>query len=705
MRAPFVKPSSLCASPWFAVARSLHNGSITPTRLNHLLNNATQIKSVNHADQIHAQIIFHGYTSFPFLLNNLINTYSKCGLSNHSLVVFSMAPHKNIITWTSLITHFSQTHQPHRAFSLFSLMRSAGLQPNHFTVSAVLPACAETEVVVYGEQVHGIVWKYGHLLDVFVGSALVDMYAKCANVAAATRVFDEMLERNLVSWNAMIVGLTQNKFYEEAMRIFHRLVNVDSFSPDQVSFSSVLSASGNVGDLNFGKQVHALAFKLGLKTLAYVKNSLMDMYSKCGCFEDVMRLFHTITDRDVVTWNVMIMGWVLRDCFEEACNGFWLMRREEILPDEASFSTALHASANLAALDQGASIHDQIIKAGFVTNICVGSSLITMYAKCGTLDDATRVFYEIKDQNVVTWTAIIAACQQHGCGARVIKHFEEMLKANVKPDYITFVCVLAACSHNGLVEEGCQYFNSMSQVHGMNPGSEHYACMVDLLGRAGKLDEAKSFIKSMPIKPDPSVWGALLGACRTYGNLQMGEEVAQKLFKMEPENSGNYVLLCNLYTCHGMLKEANEIRRSMGLNKVRKETGCSWIDIKNKTFVFTVHDKSHSNTKEIYEMLGKIEEMVKNKGYVAETEYAVNDIGEYKEQSLWYHSEKLALAFGLITLPTGAPIRIKKNLRTCGDCHTVMKLASEIFDRQIVVRDINRFHHFTNGLCSCGDYW
>ncbi|KAG9459992.1 hypothetical protein H6P81_004500 [Aristolochia fimbriata] len=598
-------------------------------------------------------------------------------MSGHSLALFSAAPQKNVVTWTSLIAHFSQTRRPFQALSLFSQMRHAGLQPNHFTVSAILPACADTQVAAYGEHVHGIVCKCGHHLDVFVGTALVDAYAKCANVGAAKTVFDEMLDRNLASWNAMIVGLTHNTFYEEAMRIFHRLLSVGTFSPDQVSLSSVLSASGNVGDLNFGKQVHALAFNLGLKTLPYVKNSLMDMYSKCGSFEDVMRLFHTITHRDVITWNVVIMGWVLRECFEEACNGFWLMRREGIFPDEASFSTALHASANLAALHQGASIHDQIIKSGFVRNICVGSSLITMYAKCGTLEDATRVFDEIKDQNVVTWTAMIAACQQHGCGTQVIKHFEEMLKANIKPDYITFVCVLAACSHSGLVEEGFRYFNSMSQVHEMNPGSEHYACMVDLLGRAGKLDEAKCFIESMPIEPDPSVWGALLGACRTYGNLHMGKEVAEKLFEMEPENSGNYVLLANLYARHGLLKEANEMRRSMGLNKVRKETGCSWIDIKNKTFVFTVHDKSHTNTKEIYEMLGKIQVLVKKKGYVAETEWAINDTGGYKEQSLWYHSEKLALAFGLITLPTGAPIRIKKNLRTCGDCHTVMKITKQ----------------------------
>ncbi|XP_021906562.1 putative pentatricopeptide repeat-containing protein At3g23330 [Carica papaya] len=245
----------------------------------------------------------------------------------------------------------------------------------------------------------------------------------------------------------------------------------------------------------------------------------------------------------------------------------------------------------------------------------------------------------------------------------------------------------------------------MSKVHGMNPGHEHYACMVDLLGRAGQLEEAKDLIESMPIKPDSSVWGALLGACASHGNLEMGREVAEKLFELEPHNPGNYVLLCNIYSKHGRLKEADEVRRLMGVNGVRKEAGCSWIDVKNKTHIFKVEDRSHPRSNEIYQVLRKVEELVKKNGYVAETQYAVNSGEDYKERSLWNHSERLALAFGILALPPGAPIRIMKNLRTCGDCHTVMKFASKTFEREIIVRDINRFHRFTKGLCSCRDYW
>lgn len=558
---------------------------------------------------------------------------------------------------------------------------------------------------VHGDQMHSLIWKHGFHSEVFVASALVDMYAKCCDMCVAEKVFEEMPVRNLVSWNAMIVGFLQNKLYDRAILFFKTLLLESLTAPDEVSFSSALSACANVGNSEFGIQVHGVALKLGVGNLVYVNNSLIDMYSKCGLFDEVVKLFSKIGVRDVVTWNIMIMACVYNDSYEDACNSFWMMKREGLIPDEASYSSVLHSCANLAALHQGTLIHNHIIKSGYVKNLCVASSLVTMYAKCGSLVDAFQIFEETDDHNVVCWTAIIAACQQHGHANRVVELFEEMLGKGIKPDYITFVSVLSACSHTGQVEEGFFYFNSMVKVHGINPGYEHYACMVDLLGRAGQLDRAKRFIELMPIKPDASVWGALLSACRSHSNLEMGREVAMKLFVLEPDNPGNYVLLCNIFTRNGMLNEADEVRRKMETIGVRKEPGCSWIDIKNSTFLFTVHDKSHEKTQEIYEMLEKLKELVKKKGYVAETEFAINIAEAYKEQSLWYHSEKLALAFGLLSLPAGAPIRIKKNLRTCGDCHTVMKFASEIFAREIIVRDISRFHHFTNGICSCRDYW
>ncbi|CDP15172.1 unnamed protein product [Coffea canephora] len=686
---------------------------LSPDDLNNLLNKATQEKNIRHATQIHTQLIIQDYIFLPFLFNNLLNLYAKCGHLSQALTFFN-APmvqarrtlnleHKNVVTWTSVITQLSHYHKPFKALTFFNDMRRTGVYPNHFTFSAVLPACADSLIIFHGHQIHCLIHKHGFESDLFVGSALLNMYAKSGDMMLAKKVFDEMPERNIVSWNSMIVGCLQNSLHNEAFGVFVEVLREGSLVPDQVSISSVLSACANMGaGLNGGRQVHGVVVKHRLVSLAYVRNSLMDMYFKCGCFDDGFKLCGALEDRDVVTWNIMIMGCVENDNFEEACNHFWVMRREGVSPDEASFSSVLHAAACIAALDQGTLIHSQMVKAGFDRNTCVASSLITLYAKCGSLADAQRVFNECEENNVVSWTAIISAYQQHGCASQVITLFEDMLRKGIKPDYITFVCLLSACSHSGRIDEGFSYFHSMTQRHDMKPGHEHYACMVDMLSRGGRLQEAKKFVETMPIQADASIWGALLGACRNYGNLEMGRVVAEKLFKIEPDNPGNYVLLSDMYSRRGKLEEADEIRRLMGVNRVKKEPGCSWLDIKNTTYVFKVHDRSHSRTHEIYKMLEKMEEMVKQKGYDGETG---RKDGVDGHKSSWYHSERLALAFGLLTVPLGAPIRIKKNLRTCNDCHTVMKFASEIFNREIIVRDINRFHRFTNGLCSCGDYW
>ncbi|KAL3655273.1 hypothetical protein CASFOL_001059 [Castilleja foliolosa] len=698
MRAPFLLKSVTLSSS----SSSSSSPIISRAQLIKLLNSA---KTLKHAAQIHAHLITRSYLSTPVLFNSLLNLYSRCGHVFQSLALFSASNSndtKNVFTYTSIITHLSHSNLHSKALTFFNEMRGRNIYPNNFTFSAVLPACGDA---VVGRQMHSLIYKHGFESDVFVGSALVDKYAKSGEMGCARKVFDEMPERNLVSWNSVIVGFLRNGCYGEAICFFTSLIAEDVIRPDQVSFSSVLSACANACNVIMGRQVHGVVVKHGMEWLAYVKNSLMDMYCKAGVFDDAEKLFKTTGNRDVVTWNVMVMGFVKNGNFEDACNYFWFMRREGILPDESSFSTVLNAAAGIAALDQGTLIHNQIIKTGFGGNTCVASSLITMYAKCGSLVDARRAFGETEAHNVISWTAMLSAFQQHGCANQVIELFDDMLRAGLEPDYITFVSVLSACGHTGQVDDGFSYFHLMSQKYNVNPGLEHYACMVDLLGRAGRLHDAKKFVENMPIKPDISVWGALLGACRKHGNLDMGKEVAERLFQIEPNNPGNYVLLYNMYALRGKLDEANEVRRLMGFNRVKKEAGCSWLDFKNTTHVFKAHDRSHCMTKEIYEMLGKVEELVKQKGYVPEIQYAVNDVGEYKERSLWHHSEKLALAYGLIILPVGAPIRIKKNLRTCGDCHIVMKLVSAIFRREIIIRDINRFHRFADGECSCGDYW
>lgn len=555
---------------------SLSSSYITPTHLNSLINNSFNYK---HAIQIHSKIITNNFISISFIFNNLLNLYAKSDHLHKSLTLFldTQNEYKDVVTYTSLITHLSKCNECDKALDFFKKMMGSSVLPNEFSFSAILPACAQTGVVFYGEQVHSLICKHGYGLYLFVGSALVDMYGKCGDMRLARKMFDGMPERNLVSWNSLITGFSGNKMYGDAVGVFKEVIGVENVVPNQVTFSSVLSACGKMGGFDIGRQVHGVVVKYGLVSLAYVKNSIMDMYVKCGFLEDAYTFYQTIEDRDVIAWNVVAMGFVQKGNFEEACKLFWDMRSNGISPDEASFSTVLHAVASMAALDQGLLVHNQVTKTGFALNICTVNSLIKMYAKCGSLVDAHRVFVECEGKNVVTWTTMISAFQQHGCAYQAIVLFEDMLEEGIAPSYITFVSVLSACSHTGRVDEGFYYFTSMSEQHNINPCHEHYACMVDLLSRAGRLGEAKNFVESMPIEPDASVWGALLGACNKFGNLEMGIEVAERLFEIEPDNPGNYILLSNIYTRYGRVKEANEVRR-LGSKRVSKEIGCSWID-------------------------------------------------------------------------------------------------------------------------------
>lgn len=673
--------------------------------------------SRRRARQVHGQAILRGLAAVPRLYAALVGAYANGGAADDEglmLLAAAVAPPSataRLVAYTTLVSHFSRRRrQPLKALALFSDLRRWGLRPNQFTFSAVFPACAAVGAVAAGEQVHSLAVKQGLHLDLFTGSAAVDMYAKCGAVDLAGKLFGEIPHRSAVTWNALLVGLVHNQRHAQAQGFFRKMMAEGSVVPDEVSFSSALCACAAAGgDAAYGRQVHAVVIKLGADSAAYVSNALVDMYGKCGSLAEAEGVFGGATTRDAVAWNALSMAWLRRACFEEAGGCFRAMAREGgVSPDEASLSTALHAAAALAAPPLGASLHGQALRRGLAGDPSVGGCLITMYARCGDLDAAAGAFGDAAEEgrrSAVAWTSMIDACRQHGRARRAVALFEEMLAEDLQPDYVTFVCVLSACSHGGLVDEGLELFHRMSQAHAIAPGQEHYSCMVDLLGRAGRLAEARAVVEEMPIEPDASVWGALLGAYRCYGELEMAEEVAQRLFEIEPENPGNYVILSGMYRRRGMAEAAEEVRRMMGLRGVRKETSCSWIDFGGSTHVFKVRDRSHPRREEIYRMLALLRDLVGKRRKEGEEDDEDDGDGEDDENNLWGHSERIALAFGLVSLPEEAPMRIKKNLRTCGDCHEVFKSASEIFRRVIVLRDTNRFHHFAAGFCSCGDYW
>jgi pentatricopeptide repeat protein len=382
------------------------------------------------------------------------------------------------------------------------------------------------------------------------------------------------------------------------------------------------------------------------------------------------------------------------------------MQQEGVQPNCVTFVTVLNACASVIVLEEGRCVHHQIIQSALESDVFVGNSLLDMYGKCVSIEDAWKVFHKMPSRDVVTWNAMLGGCAMHGHGREALRHFEQMCDEGVQPDDITFVCVLSACSHAGLVDEGMCLYASMIRDYMIPAKLEHYTCMVDLLGRAGHLQEAENMIMAMPCKPQAAAWMALLGACRIHGNVGMAERVAKRILEMERENAAVYVLLSNIYAAAGNRHLCENVERQRKERGAKKQPGCTWIEVNNEVHTFVVQDQDHPQMIEIHAELQRLSGLMHNAGYVPCTELVLDDVEEEEKVShLCHHSEKLAIAFGLINTAPGTPLRIRKNLRVCKDCHTSTKFISKIVRRAIMVRDANRFHHFEDGVCSCMDYW
>lgn len=656
--------------------------------------------------QIHAHAIKTQFDSNAFVVTGLVDMYAKCKCILEAEYLFELAPDKrNHVLWTAMVTGYSQNGDGHKAIECFRDMRGEGIECNQFTFPSILTACGSISACGFGAQVHGCIVRSGFGANVFVGSALVDMYSKCGDLSNARRMLETMEVDDPVSWNSMIVGCVRQGLGEEALSLF-RIMHLRHMKIDEFTYPSVLNCFSFVMDMRNAMSVHSLIVKTGFEAYKLVNNALVDMYAKRGYFDYAFDVFEKMTDKDVISWTSLVTGCVHNGSYEEALRLFCEMRIMGIHPDQIVIAAVLSACAELTVLEFGKQVHANFLKSGLGSSLSVDNSLVSMYAKCGCIEDANKVFDSMEIQDVITWTALIVGYAQNGRGRESLNFYNDMIASGVKPDFITFIGLLFACSHAGLVEHGRSYFQSMEEVYGIKPGPEHYSCMIDLLGRSGKLMEAKELLNQMAVQPDATVWKALLAACRVHGNVELGERAANNLFELEPKNAVPYVLLSNLYSAAGKWEEAAKTRRLMKLRGVSKEPGCSWIEMSSKVHRFMSEDRSHPRTAEIYSKVDEIMILIKEAGYVPDMNFALHDMDEEgKELGLAYHSEKLAVAFGLLTMPPGAPIRIFKNLRICGDCHTAMKYVSGVFHRHVILRDSNCFHHFREGACSCSDYW
>lgn len=610
-------------------------------------------------------------------------------------------------------------------------------KPSASLYSTLLQFCLQQRALEEGKQVHDHIKASGFIPGLYISNRLLDMYAKCGSLAEAQKVFDEMVERDLCSWNTMISGYVKGGHFEKAKNLFGKMPERDNFSwtaiisgcvrhnrPEEAlelyrlmqkhensksnkfTISSALAASAAIRSLHMGKEIHGHIMRMGLDSDEVVWSSLLDMYGKCGSIEEARYIFDKIVEKDIVSWTTMIDRYFEDGRREEGFALFRHLMSSNIKPNEFTFAGVLNACADHAAEDLGKQIHAFMMRVGFNPFSFAASALVHMYSKCGNIENAKSVFEGMPQPDLVPWTSLIVGHAQNGQHDEALRFFELLLKSGTKPDHITFVGVLSACTHAGLVEKGLEYFHSIKEKHGLTHTADHYACIVDLLARAGRFTEAESIINKMPMKPDKFLWASLLGGCRIHGNLELAERAAKSLFEIEPENPATYITLANIYATAGKWAEVAKIRMAMDNRGIVKKPGLSWIEIKREVHVFAVGDNSHPKSKEILEYLGELSKRMKEVGYVPDTNFVLHDVEmEQKEENLSYHSEKLAVAFGIISTPEGTPIKVFKNLRTCVDCHNAIKFISKITKRKIIVRDSNRFHCFEAGCCSCKDYW
>ncbi|KAI6691856.1 hypothetical protein NL676_019566 [Syzygium grande] len=653
-----------------------------------LLDGCGQSRSARDARRVHARIIKTRFSAEVFIQNRLIDVYARCGCLDDARRVFDRMPEKNTFTWNailgglirlgsldeaekvfgsmlepdqcswnSMLSGYAQHERFEEALRCFGKMHKENYVLNEYSFGSALSACAGLADIDLGQQIQALVSKSECLSDVYMGSALIDMYSKCRNVACAQRAFDEMSLRNIVSWNSLITCYEQNGPASEALEVFVSMMDC-GFELDEVTLASVVSACASLLALKEGMQIHARVVKCDkFRNDVVLGNALVDMYSKCSRISEARSVFDRMPTRNivsatsmvsgyakaaslkaarvmftrmmeknVVSWNALIAGYTQNGENEEAFGLFRLLKREAIEPTHYTFGNLLNACANLADLQLGQQAHAHVLKHGFrfqsgeESDIFVGNSLIDMYVKCGAVEDGLWVFKNMLERDKVSWNAIIVGYAQNGYGIEALEIFRKMLASGERPDRVTMIGVLCACSHAGLVEEGRYYFKLMVEEYDLAPLKDHYTCMVDLLGRAGCLNEAQDLIETMPMQADAVVWGSLLAACKVHKDIMLGKYVAEKLLEIDPSNSGPYVLLSNMYAERKKWGEVVRIRKLMRQRGVVKQPGCSWIEIQGQVHVFIVKDKRHPSKGDIYSLLRSLLGQMKRDGYVAITD-------------------------------------------------------------------------------------
>lgn len=545
----------------------------------------------------------------------IVNMYCKSGLVSDARQLFDEMPIRNAVSWATMISGYAAYGMAEEAVELFKLIiRGEEERGNQFFLTSVLSSLTLPELLGSGMVVHCFAVKAGVVWIEEFRNALVTMYLKCGSPSDALQMFSMSTDKNPIMWSAMVTGFAQSGHSKDALELFYEM-HCSGVRPNEYTFVGVINACSDISATKEGKQVHSYSVKMGFEYQMYIITALVDMYAKCGSIADARKGFDYLQEPDVVLWTSMIGGYVQSGANEEALSLYARMEAKGIPPNDLTIANVLKGCSSLAALEQGKQVHAHAIKYGLGQRVAIGSALSTMYAKCGCIDDGNMLFRRMPERDVVSWNAMISGLAQNGCSDKALELFDEMRSEGVKPDNVTFVNIISACSHIGLVERAWGYFKMMSTEFGIVPGLEHYACMVDVYSRAGRLTEAKDFIESSTLEHGMCLWRILLSACRNHRQYELGAYAGEKLMELGSQESSAYVLLSRIYIALGKSDYAERVMRLMKLRRVGKEPGCSWIELKNLVHVFFVGDQKHPEIGDIYSWLRILTKQMTDEGY------------------------------------------------------------------------------------------
>ncbi|XP_022141235.1 pentatricopeptide repeat-containing protein At5g52850, chloroplastic [Momordica charantia] len=642
---------------------------------------------------LHNHVITFGVDLNVLLKTTLVDMYSRYQELEDAMKVANQTAEKDVHLWTSIISCFNQNLKVKEAIATLQEMRISGIPPNSFTYSSVLSACTLIPSLELGKQIHLQVILAGLEADVCAGSALINMYMKCSDsINDALRVFRTITSPNVICWTSLISGLAEHGCEQDCYRYFLDM-QAAGVQPNSFTLSSILGACSSAKSQNRTSMFHGYILKIRAHHDIIVGNALVDAYARSRMVDEAWRVISTMNHRDAITYTSLATRLNQMGDHEMALKTISSMRDDNVRKDEVSLASLISAATGLGTVKIGEQLHCYSLKYGLYNTRSVKNSLIDLYGKVGCLKDAQKAFEEITEPDVVSWNGMISVLALNGHVSSALSAFDNMRLAGLKPDSITFLLILSACSQGGLVDFGMHYFQSMREIHYVEPELDHYVCLVDLLGRAGQLEKAMEVVESMPFEADAKIYKTLLSACKLHKNMLLGEDVARRGLQLDPYDSSFYLLLANLYDELNRPDLSKETRKLMRDRGVRKSPSQSWTELSNSIHLFITGDRSHPQINDIQEKLEFLKAEFKVRGFLY-----------HGDENSSHHSEKLALAFGLINLPPKAVIRIMKNISICRECHDFILLVTKVAEREIVVRDGSRLHVFKNGSCSCRHY-